>query len=77
MIKIEKVETLITAYSSPGEVAEIALHLNLNSSGGEVFIICEELTEQQREWMFNKTGIIGEKKGISILLMARMEKDND
>lgn len=50
-------DIVLTFSGEAGEVAEIALHLGLDSSDNEVFIMTENLSKSQIEWLANKVGV--------------------
>ncbi len=72
-MQVVKAETLLTVIGTSGEIAEVALHLNLNSSGGEVLAILGEMDDAQKEWLEKKLEIHGLHDMMSILFQVAEE----
>ena len=70
-------ETVLTIEGSAGEIAEIALHLDLCPSNGEVFVKMEALDDGQILWMENKIELVGLHDSMSLLFIIRKEEEDD
>ena len=66
-MQVVRAETVLTVHGGVGEIAEIALHLALDSSEAQVLLHLEDIDDAQIEWLEAKMGITGLHYNMSIL----------
>ncbi len=76
-MNIVKAETILTVNGTAGEIAEVALHLGLNASGGEVFVVLAEIDDSKKEWLEKKMDIFGLHDMMSVLFEVVEETVSD